>query len=87
MQIAVLLLHLTAYGILSVYLVVDAAHSFHCLSHMFCAHFLLLFEKEEKVIRWKCQKNGGVCRTKLCAQNFLNGFENLSYLKHASDWK
>lgn len=31
MKIAVLLLNLTAYGILPVYLVVDAAHSFHCL--------------------------------------------------------
>lgn len=31
MKIAVLLLYLTAYGILSVYLVVDAAHSFHYL--------------------------------------------------------
>lgn len=36
MKIAVLLLYLTAYGILSVYLLVDAAHSSHCLSHVIC---------------------------------------------------
>lgn len=36
MKIAVLLLYLTAYGIFSVNLVVDAAHRFHCFCHVIC---------------------------------------------------